>query len=73
MKSLQNTIRWVGNMSGVKLTIITLAMIAGFIFFKEIQPHILSALPYLIFLLCPLMHIFMHGGHGNHNNKDTDS
>jgi hypothetical protein len=23
-------------------------------------------LPYLIFLLCPLSHLFMHRGHGGH-------
>ena len=30
--------------------------------------HALGLLPYSILLLCPLMHIFMHGnhGHGNH-------
>ncbi len=27
--------------------------------------HTLAALPYLLILLCPLMHLFMHrGGHG---------
>jgi len=27
--------------------------------------HALGFLPYGILLLCPLMHIFMHGGHGH--------
>jgi len=27
--------------------------------------HALGFLPYSILLLCPLMHIFMHGGHGH--------
>jgi hypothetical protein len=30
----------------------------------------LGALPYLVFLACPLMHIFMHGGHG-HGHQGT--
>jgi Protein of unknown function (DUF2933) len=25
--------------------------------------HVLGALPYLLFLACPLMHFFGHGGH----------
>jgi hypothetical protein len=25
--------------------------------------HVLGALPYLFLLACPLMHVFMHGGH----------
>jgi hypothetical protein len=27
---------------------------------------LLGWLPFAIFLLCPLMHLFMHGGHGGH-------
>jgi hypothetical protein len=32
---------------------------------------LLGWLPYLILLACPLMHLFMHGGHGHgvHANK----
>jgi hypothetical protein len=28
--------------------------------------HILAALPFAFILLCPLMHLFMHGGHAGH-------
>ncbi len=36
------------------------------------QQHILSALPWLVLLACPLMHVFMHGRHGGHgHNKDS--
>ena len=43
--------------------------------------HALGLLPYSILLLCPLMHIFMHGGHGHgghgghhsHNNNEECS
>ena len=31
--------------------------------------HVLSALPYLLLLACPLMHLFGHGGHG-HGDHD---
>jgi hypothetical protein len=33
--------------------------------------HVLDALPFLLLLACPLMHIFMHYGHGNHGNHST--
>lgn len=34
--------------------------------YAEHEAHILGALPYLLLLLCPLMHLFMHGGgHGD--------
>ncbi|CAO3408213.1 DUF2933 domain-containing protein [Azospirillum largimobile] len=30
--------------------------------------HVLDALPLVLLLLCPLMHVFMHGGHGHGGN-----
>ncbi|WP_299975575.1 DUF2933 domain-containing protein [uncultured Pseudoteredinibacter sp.] len=44
----------------------------------EHREHLFQALPFLILLLCPLMHIFMHGGHGHgghgeHGGNDDKS
>lgn len=30
--------------------------------------HVVKALPLLFILACPLMHIFMHRGHGGHRH-----
>jgi hypothetical protein len=38
--------------------------IAGFLLFTEHRAHLLGILPYLFLLACPLMHLFMHHGHG---------
>lgn len=36
------------------------------------QQHILGALPFLLILICPLMHVFMHTGHKPHaQDKDN--
>jgi hypothetical protein len=35
--------------------------------------HVLDALPFLLLLACPLMHIFMHHGHGNHSTAERQS
>lgn len=35
--------------------------------------HALGFLPYGILLLCPLMHIFMHGGHEHHHGQNESS
>lgn len=52
------------------ITIVFMAFI-GFYLIAEHQAHVYQALPWLIILACPFMHIFMHGGHGGHgNHKD---
>jgi hypothetical protein len=40
--------------------------IGGFFLFTEHRAHFLGFLPFLILLACPLLHVFMHGGHGDH-------
>jgi hypothetical protein len=35
--------------------------------------HVISALPYLVLLSCPLMHLFMHGGHHHHHDDKEES
>lgn len=45
-----------------------LLVIALFYLAREHYGHILGLLPYMILLLCPLMHVFghHHGGHSHH-------
>jgi len=37
--------------------------VAAFYLVTEHRAHLLGWLPYLVFLLCPLMHLFMHRSH----------
>lgn len=39
--------------------------VAAFFLWTEHRAHLLGALPYLLLLACPLMHLFHHG-HGSH-------
>lgn len=51
-----------------KIAWIVFAAIAAFYLWAEHRAHLLGVLPFLPFLLvlaCPLMHVFMHGGHGH--------
>lgn len=41
--------------------------LAVFSLWAEHSAHMLGALPYLLLLLCPLMHVFMHRGNGHHS------
>ena len=47
------------------------AAIAAFYLFTEHRAHLLGALPYAIFLLCPLLHIFHHRGHGRREGHES--
>ena len=40
--------------------------IAGFFLWEEHRAHLLGALPFVLLLLCPVIHLFMHRGHGGH-------
>ena len=37
----------------------------------EHRAHFFGALPFLVLLACPLMHVFMHHGHGGHGEEKT--
>jgi hypothetical protein len=41
--------------------------VAGFYLVTEHTAHLLGALPFILLLSCPLMHLFMHHGHGGHD------
>jgi hypothetical protein len=48
-----------------RIVLIGFLAVAGFYLVTEHTAHLFGALPYLLVLACPLMHIFMHGGHGH--------
>ena len=41
-----------------------------FLLTTEHRAHILGVVPYVLLLLCPIVHLFMHGGHGGHGDHD---
>ena len=43
--------------------------VSTFLLFTEHRAQVLGALPYLVLLLCPLMHLFMHSGHSEHGAR----
>lgn len=55
-----------GRKLGMKLALAGFIAIAAFFLFTEHRAHLFGILPYLLLLLCPLLHFFMHGRHGGH-------
>lgn len=47
------------------------AAIAAFFLLSEHRAHVLGALPFVLLALCPLLHIFGHGGHGGGGGSDN--
>jgi hypothetical protein len=55
---------WWRTRSGIIL--LGFLVVAGFFLFTEHRAHVFGALPYVLIMACPLMHLFMHHGHGGH-------
>ena len=58
--------------SRYSIGLIVFGAIAAYFLLSEHRAHFFGALPFLLLLACPLMHIFMHHGHGGqgHNHDD---
>jgi hypothetical protein len=55
------------------VAVLLLAIIGVFYLLREHWGHALGALPYLLLLACPLLHLFHgHGSHGHHPAKGVE-
>jgi hypothetical protein len=52
------------------MTVVAVASAGIFWLLREHWGHALGLAPYLLFLACPIMHFFMHRGHGHHHPSD---
>ena len=52
------------------LVLLGFLVIGGALLITEHRAHALGALVWLLLLACPLMHLFMHHGHGGHGGQD---
>lgn len=49
------------------LVLLAFLAIAAFFLITEHTAHVFGILPYALLLLCPVLHLFMHRGHGDHS------
>ena len=61
---------WLRSRTG--LALLAFLGIAGFFLVTEHTAHVFGILPFLLLLACPLLHMFMHGGHGGHGRSHDD-
>ena len=47
--------------------------VAAYFLLIEHRAHLFGALPFLLLLACPLMHVFMHRGHGHHGGEQDSN
>ncbi|MDP2017689.1 DUF2933 domain-containing protein [Hydrogenophaga sp.] len=47
--------------------------VAAYFLLAEHRAHLFGAWPFLLLLACPLVHMFMHGGHGGHRGGTVDA
>lgn len=52
--------------------LLVMGAIATYFLLSEHRAHFIGALPLLLLLACPLMHVFMHNGHGSHGGGHAD-
>ena len=57
--------QWLRSRTG--LVLLAFLGIAAFFLITEHTAHFFGILPFALLLLCPILHVFMHGGHGDHS------
>ncbi len=55
--------------SPIGLVLCGFLVIAAFFLFTEHRAHVFGILPYVLLLLCPILHFLMHGKHGGRSGN----
>lgn len=59
---------WFWSRTGLAVTLVV--AVAAYFLLRSHTDHILANAPLLLLLVCPLMHVFMHGGrHGHRHDR----
>lgn len=61
----RNSMGWLRYRTG--LVLLGFLAVAAYFLWTEHRAHVIQFLPYVLLLLCPLLHMF-HGGHGGHGD-----
>ena len=67
MNHQQNEQLWWRSPAGI--VALGFGLIAAFFLVTEHAAHLFGVLPWVLLLACPLMHLFMHHGHGGNSHS----
>lgn len=56
-------------LSRSRLVTVGFLLVIGYFLWTEHRAHVIQTLPYLLLAACPLMHLFMHRGHGHGHHR----
>ena len=75
METVQKSESRISLKFGNKFVLAGFLAVAAVYLISEHAAHALAALPYLLLLLCPLMHLFMHhgGNNGSHGRPPAQA
>ena len=59
--------------SKANIALIIFLFIGAYFLVTEHRAHLYGWWPYALLLACPLIHLFMHGGHGTRGHGSSDA
>ena len=51
--------------------LVAVATVTAYLLWRTHRSHVIAVLPYLLLLLCPLLHILMHRRHGGRHSPQA--
>jgi Protein of unknown function (DUF2933) len=70
MSTAQST-RRVPSRTAVAIALCVFLAIAAYFLWAEHRAHVMGALPYLLLLSCPIIHLLMHRSHGHQDGHEN--
>jgi heme/copper-type cytochrome/quinol oxidase subunit 4 len=61
-----------GRNSATGFALVVFLAIVAFFLITEHRAHLFGILPFILLLLCPLLHLLMHRQHGGHSHKANE-